>query len=75
MLHLEIVNEEYWNYVLTELITKLNKQGVAPDELKYSQSRIEEVLNVFLEYGQMPLNGALQNIQVQNLVKLIEYDY
>ena len=75
MLHLETVNEEYRDYVITELISKLHQHGVNSTELQYSQKQLEEKLNIELEFGQRPLRGKLQNITVENLVKLTEYDY
>ena len=75
MLHLETVNEEFQKYVADSLILKLQKHGVSKDDLRHSKSRIEEVLKIFLEFGQRPLKDSLQNIKVQNIIKLIEYDY
>ena len=74
-LHLQTVSEEYKNFVLEELIQKLQHDRITPDELKHSKNRLEEILNVKLEFSRKPLNGSLQNIKVENLVKLTQYDY
>ncbi len=74
-LHLETVHEDFRDYVLSELIIALNKQGITPDELRYSQRNLEKVLNIKLEFGLQPLKSGLQNIKVTNLMKLTEYEY
>lgn len=75
MLHLETVSEDYRDYVITELLKKLHQHGVNPKELEYSKPQLEKVLNIHLEFGQKPLLNKLQNITVENLVQLTEYDY
>lgn len=74
-LHLSTVNEEYRDYVLSELVKALNSQSITPDELKYSKKDLEKVLNIELKFGFLPARSGLQNIKVTNLVKLTEYDY
>jgi len=74
-LHLAIVHEDYQDYVLSELIIALNKQGVTPEELRYSKQDLEKSLNVKLEFGNSPIRNGLQNIKIFNLIKLTEYSY
>lgn len=75
MLHLETVNEDYREFVVSELIKKLEKHRLIPDDLSHSKYRLEEALNIKLEFGNSPLKNGLQNIKVTNLMKLTEYDY
>ncbi len=75
MLSLETVHEDFRDYILSELIKKLHKHGVSPDEIRYTQHSLEETLNIKLEFGSPPLKSSLQNIKVVNLMKLTEYDY
>lgn len=74
-LHLTTLHEDFRDYVLSELIIALNKQGVTPDELQYSKQDLEKSLNAKLEFGNLPVRKGLQNIKVKNLVELTEYDY
>ena len=74
-LHLTTLHEDFRDYVLSELINALNKQGVTPDELQYSKQDLEKSLNAKLEFGNPPVRNGLQNIKVKNLVELTEYDY
>jgi hypothetical protein len=75
MLHLKTLHQDYRDYVLSELIIALNKQGITPDELRYSKQDLEKLLNVKLVFGNLPLRNGLQKIKVTNLMKLTEYDY
>lgn len=74
-LHLETVHEDYRIFVIEELIKSLMFQGITPDELSYSQRRLEEALDIKLKFGNAPIKSGLQNIKVTNLMKLTEYDY
>lgn len=74
-LHLTTLHEDFRDYVLSELIIALNKQGVTPDEIQYSKQDLEKSLNTKLDFGNPPLRNGLQNIKVSNLIKLTEYDY
>lgn len=74
-LHLGTVHEDYRDYVLDELIKALTFQGITPDELRYSQSDLEKILNVKLVFGNPPIKNGLQNIKVDYLTELTEYDY
>lgn len=74
-LHLNIVHEDYRDYIVDELIKSLMYQGINPDELHYSQRDLEEALNIKLQFGNLPIKSGLQNIKVTNLMKLTEYEY
>lgn len=74
-LHLTTLHEDFRDYVLYELIIALNKQGVTPDELRYSKQDLEKSLNAKLEFGNPPVTNGLQIIKICNLIKLTEYDY
>lgn len=74
-LHLNIVHEDYRDYIIDELIKSLMYQGITPDELRYSQRDLEEALNIKLHFGNLPIKSGLQNIKVTNLMKLTEYEY
>lgn len=65
LLALTKVNEEFREYVLTELIKKLQQHGVTPDEIRYSQNQLEETLNVKIEFGNPPLRNGIQDITIQ----------
>ncbi len=75
LLHLEIVHHDFREYVLAELIKKLNEKQVFDKEMEHSGSRIEEVLGVKLKYDAEPLQNGMQSIKVTNLMKLTEYEY
>jgi hypothetical protein len=74
-LHLEKVHKDYRDYVLNELIKKLNENNASTTDLHYSKERIEEVLNVILRFGKAPLRNGFQKIIVENLIKFTEYEH
>ncbi|NVJ85783.1 MAG: hypothetical protein HWE15_05715 [Algoriphagus sp.] len=73
--HLTKLHEDFRDYVLSELITTLNEQGILPDDLRYSKQDLENSLNAKFEFGNAPLRNGLQNIKVKNLIEVTEYDY
>ena len=74
-LHLETVHEDYRKYVLDELIKSLTYQGITPDELRYAQEALENVLDIKLKFGYPPIKSGLQNITIQNLIKFTKYEH
>lgn len=74
-LHLETVHPDYRDFVISELIKKLNEKQVSLEEMKYYKDRLEKALGVKLDYGAVPIQNGLQNIKVSNLMKLTEYEY
>lgn len=50
-LHIEQLHNDFRDYVLTELIINLNKNGITPEDLHYSKHTLEQSLNVRLEFG------------------------
>jgi hypothetical protein len=55
LLYLSKVHEECRDYVLSELLIALNKNGVTSDGIHNSKEQLEETLNVKLEFGNEPL--------------------
>ncbi len=74
-LHLETVHPDYRDFVISELVKKLNENQVPQEQMEYSKERIEKVLGLKLDFGAVPVQNGLQNIKVSNLMKLTEYEY
>lgn len=53
-LHLISLHEDFRDYVLSELVIALNKQGIRPDELQHVKEDLEKTLNTKLEFGNRP---------------------
>lgn len=75
MLYLLNIHEDFKNFVTEYLINSLTQQHIKPEDIKYSQKRLEEVLGIKLKYDKIPIKSDLQNISVQNLMKITEYSY
>ncbi len=65
-LHLETAHEDYRSYIIDELIKVLTYKGLKPEDLKYSQKNLEKVLNIKLEFGNIPIKNGIQNITIKN---------
>jgi len=48
-LHIETVHNDYRNYVIDNLIEKLNEKSIRPDYLGYSKKKLEHILKIELE--------------------------
>ena len=51
LLHLEVVHDDYRSYIIERLIEKLNEKSVSPDDLQYSLHKLEEILQIKLNYS------------------------
>jgi hypothetical protein len=74
-LHLCYVHDDFRNYVTNELIKTLNSKGITNEDLHFSKQQLENILQIKLKFGFLPINSGMQNIEIKNLVKLVEYDY
>jgi len=75
MFHLETVHIDYKIYVLNELIKTLNNKKISPAEIEYSQYNLEKVLNAKLIFDYLPSKNEVQEITVNTLTELTEYEY
>lgn len=49
-LYIETAHEDYREYIIRNLIDKLNLKNISPDHFRWSKSRIEETLKIKLTY-------------------------
>jgi len=49
MLHIETVHKDYRNYIIDNLIEKLNEKSINPDYLNYSKMKLEHILKIELK--------------------------
>lgn len=74
-LYVELVHIDYREYVINELIKILNKKDLTPEDI-YSNGQLEKVLNIKLEYGNVPIINSIQNIKIEFYNgKTFEYEY
>ncbi len=50
-LYIQVVHEDYRDYIIQNLIGKLNKKNIRMDDLYWSISRLEETLKIKLTYN------------------------
>ena len=75
-LHVETVHEDYREFVLNQLIEKLNKDEISPDQSRNFQNRLEEAFHIKLEFGQLPSRSGLQEITIKFFIGTTkDYDY
>ena len=48
MMHISTVNEDYRNYITSQLIEALNKKSISPDKLNYNRRQLEQILRIEL---------------------------
>lgn len=58
-LELEVVHEEYRNYIIERLLEKLNAESVSPDYLSHKLITLENSLEIKLNYRKNPLSNNL----------------
>ena len=48
-MHIETVHDDYRNYIIENLIEKLNEKSIVPDYLNFSRKELEHILKIELK--------------------------
>jgi hypothetical protein len=75
LMHMGIVHDDFREFVLKELLAKLQSCKVGIEQLEYTKESLEDALGITLQYGRKPLDNGLQEIRITPLAKITQYTY